>query len=136
MYDPDDDDVGRIGWEEFIARQWESVFAAYRSWAGLRTVGRRWSDLLEAGLGCTQAFADRLVKAEVIDKADRVMGVADAETIVSAMVAVLTDVRTHIAGMAGLEPHVANTLLDRHAQLLSFLLVHAFGEDAGEVTSS
>jgi len=47
VYDHDPEDVAALGWEEFIARQWESIFAGYRSKTGLRKVGRRWSDLLE-----------------------------------------------------------------------------------------
>jgi hypothetical protein len=33
----------------------------------LRTLGRRWSDLIEAGLGCSQEVADRLVNAVVVN---------------------------------------------------------------------
>jgi MFS family permease len=51
VYDHDPDDVAVLGWEEFTLQQWESIFFGYRSWAGLRTLGRRWSDLIEAGLG-------------------------------------------------------------------------------------
>jgi hypothetical protein len=65
VYDHDPDDVAVLGWEEFTLQQWESIFFGYRSWAGLRTLGRRWSDLIEAGLGCSQEVADRLVNAAV-----------------------------------------------------------------------
>jgi hypothetical protein len=67
VYDHDPDDVAVLGWEEFTLQQWESIFFGYRSWAGLRTLGRRWSDLIEAGLGCSQEVADRLVNAVVIN---------------------------------------------------------------------
>ena len=50
VYDHDPEDVTALGWQEFIALQWESIFAGYRSKTGLRRVGRRWSDLLEAWL--------------------------------------------------------------------------------------
>jgi len=55
----------------------------YRSWAGLRTMGRRWGDLIEAGLGCSQDAADRLVKSGLIDGPDRGLQGADAGTVVS-----------------------------------------------------
>ena len=38
MYDHDPEEVESLGWEEFIARQWESIFTGYRSWTGLRTM--------------------------------------------------------------------------------------------------
>jgi hypothetical protein len=59
VYEHDPEEVEEPGWEEFIARQWDSIFVGYRSWTGLRTMGRRWSDLVEAGLGCSQDVADR-----------------------------------------------------------------------------
>ena len=54
MYDHDPDEVTQLGWEEFILRQWELIFTGYRTWTGLRTQGRRWTDLIEAGLGCSR----------------------------------------------------------------------------------
>jgi hypothetical protein len=90
VYDHDPDDVAILGWEEFAPRQWEPIFFGYRSWAGLRTLGRRWSDLIEAGLGCSQEVADRLVNAAVINGPNRSMdGVGDAADIVSEMTGVL-----------------------------------------------
>ena len=58
MYDHDPDDIAILGWEEFILRQWELIFTGYRTWTGLRTQGRRWTDLIEAGLGCSQEVAE------------------------------------------------------------------------------
>jgi hypothetical protein len=49
VYDHDPEEVETLGWQEFIARQWESIFAGYRSPTGLRRMGRRWSDLIEIG---------------------------------------------------------------------------------------
>ncbi len=71
MYDHDPEDVDVLGWDEFIARQWESIFAGYRTGSGLRRTGRRWSDLIQAGLGCPQEIADMLVRSQVIDRVDR-----------------------------------------------------------------
>lgn len=128
MYDHDLDDVAVLGWEEFILRQWESLFIGYRSWAGLRTLGRRWSDLIEAGLGCSQDVADRLVNAVVINGPDRHLeGTADAVAIVSAMTDVLADIPAALAGMADLKPAAVTMLIKQHAQLLSFIHAQALG---------
>jgi hypothetical protein len=130
VYDHDPDDVALLGWDEFILRQWESIFIGYRSWAGRRTLGRRWSDLLEAGLGCSQELADRLVNAAVINGPDgHLEGAADAAAIVSGMTDVLARIPTALADMAGLEPGVAATLLKQHELLLSFIHAQVLGPD-------
>ena len=121
-----------LGWEEFIARQWESIFAGYRSKTGLRRVGRRWSDLLEAGLGCSQDVADLLVRKEIIDRADRDLeGTADAHGLVTGMLAVLADVRTDLPEVVAGTPDGAASLLEAHARLLGFIRGYALGLDAG-----
>ncbi len=121
-----------FGWEEFIARQWESIFAGYRSPAGLRKMCRRWSDLIEVGLGGSQDIADLLVRAEIIDRADRDLeGAADAGAIVSGMVEVVADLRTDLREMGEIGPEVSVRLLQQHARLLSFVRAYAFGEDPG-----
>ena len=131
MYDHDPEDVAALGWEEFIARQWESIFAGCRSTTGLRKVGRRWSDLLEAGLGCSQDVADLLVRKEIIDRADRDLeGTADAQGLVTGMLAVLADVRSGLLEVAGTLDGTAG-LLEAHARLLGFLRGYALGLDAG-----
>jgi len=136
VYDHDPEEVADLGWEEFIARQWESIFVGYQSWTGLRKMARRWSDLFEAGLGCSQDIADRLVKAEIIDGPDRNLeGAADSGAIVSGMVGVLDDVRADLAGMGELEPELSARLLGQHARLLRFVRVHAFGHDDGEAAA-
>jgi hypothetical protein len=133
VYDHDLEEVESLGWEEFILRQWESIFTGYRSWAGLRTMGRRWSDLIEAGLGCSQDVADKLVRAEVIDRPDRDLeGSADAQAVVSGMAGVLTDIRADLAEMREVDPELSATLLERHAQLLAFIHAWVLGVDDGE----
>jgi hypothetical protein len=128
VYDHDPHDVAVLGWEEFTLRQWESVFFGYRSWAGLRTLGRRWSDLIEGGLGCSQEMADRLVNAAVINGPDRYTdGAGDATAIVSAMTDVLARIPAALRDMADLEPGVTATLVKQHARLLSF--IQALGAD-------
>jgi hypothetical protein len=133
VYDHDLEEVTNLGWDDFIVRQWESIFVGYRSWTGLRTICRRWSDLIEIGLGCSQDIADRLVKAEIINRTDRGLeGAADARAVLSGMVGVLADVWADLADMRELEPHVSARLLDQHARLLSFVQAQAFGQDDGK----
>jgi hypothetical protein len=133
VYDHDPEEVENLGWEEFIARQWESIFVGYRSWVGLRAQGRRWSDLFEAGLNCPHDVADRLVRDVIINGPDRQLeGAGDARAVASGMVDVLADVRAGLADMGDLRPKLSARLIDQHAQLLSFVRSHAFGEDAGE----
>jgi hypothetical protein len=57
VYDHDPEEVEDLGWEEFIARHWDSIFVGYRSWTGLRKLARRWSDLIEIGLGAGAVMA-------------------------------------------------------------------------------
>jgi hypothetical protein len=130
VYDHDPDEVALLGWEEFTLRQWESIFSGYRSWTGRRTLGRRWSDLIEGGLGCSQELADRLVNAAVINGPDgHLEGAADAAAIVSGMTDVLARIPTALADMADLEPVVAATLLKQYEHLLSFIRTQALGPD-------
>lgn len=133
MYDHDLEEVESLGWEEFILRQWESIFTGYRSWVGLRTMGRRWSDLIEAGLYCSQDVADQLVRVEIIDRQDRDLeGAADAQAVVSGMADVLTDISADLAEMSEVDPALSATLLERHARLLGFIRAWVFGVDDGE----
>ena len=128
VYDHDLQEVEELGWEEFIARQWDSIFVGYRSWSGMRTIARRWSDLIEAGLDCSQEIADQLVQAEIINGPDRGLEGADAAAVVSGMVAVLADVRMDLAESA-LDPQAAAKLLDQHDKLLRFLRSYALDDD-------
>lgn len=126
MYDHDPDEVTRLGWEEFVARQWESIFIGYRSWTGLRTMGRRWGDLIEAGLGCPQDVADWLVRELIIHGPDRGLESADAPGIVAGMVGVLADLRAGLADMAEAGHELSAGLFDRQTRLLSFIQDYAF----------
>jgi hypothetical protein len=130
VYDHDPEELESLGWEEFIARQWESIFTGYRSWTGLRRMGRRWSDLIEVGLGCSQDLADQLVRTEVIDRPDRDLeGAADAQAVVTKMADVVADVRADLADLGRQDPELSARLLERHARLLSFIRDCAFGRD-------
>ena len=133
MYDHDPDEVRRLGWEEFIARQWESIFVGYRSPAGLRRTCRRWSDLLEAGLGCSQDTADLLVRAEILQRADRDLeGTRDPGELLAGMDQVLADVRIDLLEMGEIPPEQLEGLLSGHARLRALARRLAFGPDAGD----
>ena len=128
MYDHDPDEVTELGWEEFILRQWELIFTGYRTWTGLRTQGRRWTDLIEAGLGCSQEIAEELVSATVIRGPDRNLeGTRDPAAVVSGMTAALADIPAALADTPGLAPAAIDELLSQHARLLSFIQAEAVG---------
>lgn len=137
VYDHDLEELVALGWEQFIARQWESIFTGYRTRTGLRRICRRWSDLLEAGLGCSQDLADLLVRREIIDRADRDLeGLTDAGALVAGMAGLVADVGTDLQELAVAQPGPAASLVAAHTRLLAFLRVYAFGsEDAGEADS-
>jgi hypothetical protein len=125
--------VEELGWDKFITAQWESLFVGYRSLVGLRSMGRRWSDLFEAGLTCSQDIAERLVNTVIINGPDRQLErESDAETLVSGMINVVADARSGLTGMTELGPDLSAELLDQHARLLSFLRLHALGQDEEE----
>ena len=130
MYDHDPDEVTQLGWEEFILRQWELIFTGYRTWTGLRTQGRRWTDLIEAGLGCSQEIAEELVNATVIRGPDRNLeGARDPAAVVSGMTAALADMPAALADTPGLAPAAIGELLSQHVRLLSFIEAEAVGPD-------
>jgi hypothetical protein len=131
VYDHDPDEVAQLGWEEFILRQWESIFVGYRTWTGLRTQGRRWTDLIEAGLGCSQHIADELVNATVIRGPDRNLEIAaDPAAVVAGMTEALADMPAALTGLAGLDPAALGGLLRQHARLLSFIEAQSAGLDS------
>jgi hypothetical protein len=130
VYDHDPAEVAELGWAEFILRQWESIFTGYRSWTGLRTLGRRWSDLIEAGLGCSPDVADELVNATIIRGPDRNLeGAADPTAVVSGMTKALADMPAALAGLPGLDPAAIDGLRQQHARLLSFIETQTAGPD-------
>ncbi len=132
MYDHDPDEVSLLGWDEFITRQWESIFVGYRSATGLRRICRRWSDLIEAGLGCSQEIADLLVRAEIIGRADRDLeGTGNAGELVSAMAEVLADIRFDLLEMEEIRPDQLPGLLERQRKLRALIHGIVFGTDAG-----
>jgi hypothetical protein len=123
MYEHDAEDVAVLGWDEFVLRQWESIFLGYRSNAGIRAVGRRWSDLIQVGMGCSQEIADLLVKAEFIDRVDRDLEGARSQTeLVARMTAVLIDLRSVLSDLPQIPPDRLARLIDQHAQLVATLV--------------
>ncbi len=132
VYDHDADEVTVLGWDEFIARQWESIFIGYRSATGLRKMCRRWSDLIEAGLGCSQEVADLLVRAQILDRADRDLeGLTRAAELVAGMAEVLADIRFDLLEMGEIRPEQRAGLLARHQQLHAHINDLVFGTETG-----
>ena len=132
MYDHDPEEIDALGWDEFIARQWESIFAGYRTGSGLRRTGRRWSDLIQAGLGCPEEIADVLVRNQVVDRVDRDLeGTSDPLAVVSGMYEVLADMRTDLVQMADEAPEEFAGLLGEHARLLAAAHAYVFGRESG-----
>jgi hypothetical protein len=133
VYDHDEGELEDLGWDEFIRRQWDAVYTAYRTGRGRRTLCRGWADLLEAGLGCRQDLADEMVRLEILDRADRDLeGTSDPRALVTGMTQVVADVR---ADLLDLGPEELGTglpgLLERHAALQEFLRDYAFVDDVG-----
>jgi hypothetical protein len=123
MYEHNPEDVDVLGWEEFVLRQWESIFLGYRSNIGLRAVGRRWCDLLEVGIGCSQDVADELVRAELFDGVDRDLeGARNPTELLARMADVLNDMKPLLSELPGLPPEDTSRLLDQH-QVLTDLLI-------------
>ena len=121
MYDNDLADIEEIGWDRFIYDAWEAIYLGYRS-SGVRSIGRRWSDLLQAGLGCTQELADVLVRDQVIVRQDRdLMAIKDSERLLAAMDEVLADIGSELGELAGIGPADRESLLAAYQKLAEFL---------------
>ena len=132
MYDHDPGEVAELGWAEFISRQWDDIFTAYRTGRGRRLLCRRWADLFEAGLDCSPRLADELVRAEVLDRADRDLeGTRNPGALVAGMARLVEDVRRNLIELAELGEASAERsgLLDRHAELVAFLREYAGLDD-------
>jgi hypothetical protein len=128
MYDHDPQDIDLLGWQEFIARQWESIFAGYRTGSGLRRTGRRWSDLFQAGLGCPQDLADELVRTQIIDRVDRNLEDAyRSDALLAAMYQVVADVPAGLRELAEEGTPVPESVHAQYAQLLAQAHIFAFG---------
>jgi hypothetical protein len=122
VYDNDLADIEEIGWDRFIYGAWEAIFLGYRSFGGIRSIGRRWSDLLQAGLGCPEETADILVRDQVIVRQDRdLMAIKDPERLVGAMAEVLADIGSELGELAGITPADRERLQAAHQRLTEFV---------------
>jgi hypothetical protein len=129
VYDHDDEDVDALGWDEFIARQWESIFAGYRTGRSIRKTGRRWCDLMQAGLGCSQETADLLIRNQIVGRVDRDLeGRLDSQSILAGMYQALADMRTDLTEMIE-DGLAAAGLLDHHARLLAAAHSYVYGRE-------
>ena len=128
MYEFDLSDLDELGWDQFVASGWESVFVGYWCGSGIRTIGRRWRDLLQGSLGCSQEMADELVGEQVVMRQDRdLMAIRDPELLLAAMDQVLRDMGEDLAGQPLLRPADRQGLLAAHARLLARLAEQADG---------
>jgi hypothetical protein len=122
VYFSDLQDIEEIGWDRFICGAWEAIFVGYRSMTGIRSIARRWSDLLQAGLGCSEETADLLLREQVVVRQDRnLMTIKDPERLLAAMDEVLGDIGADIAELPEIRPSDRDGLLSAHRALREFL---------------
>jgi len=122
VYENDLADIEEIGWDRFVEGAWEAIFLAYRSFDGIRSIGRHWSDLLQGGLGCSQEIADSLVHDQVIIREDRdLMAIRDAGRLMAAMSEILADMGSQLAELPMVSPADRDRLLTAHAALTDHL---------------
>lgn len=119
MYDHDREDIDVLCWEEFVLRQWESIFLGYRHTTAVRTVGRRWADLIEAGIGCSQDIADELVREQIVEREDRTLASARNSTaLLEEMTEVLEDLADALRQLPRIPQDQLADLLRQHARLI------------------
>jgi hypothetical protein len=105
MYENDPADIAEIGWERFVTGIWESIFVGYQTGRGVRTLGRRWSDLLQAGLDCSEDLADELVRLEIVQREDRAaLRRRDPLDLLAAMDDILADMGADLTEMDYVRP--------------------------------
>jgi hypothetical protein len=122
MYENDPADLAEIGWERFVTSIWESIFVGYRTGRGVRTLGRRWSDLLQAGMDCSEDLADELVRLEIVQREDRVtLRRRDPLEMLDAMDAILADMGDDLAELEDIRPGDRTQLISGLARLRGFL---------------
>jgi hypothetical protein len=122
VYYADAADIEELGWDRFISGAWESIFVDCRSTAGIRSICRRWSDLLQVGLGCSEEMADELVRNQVMMRQDRdLMTIRDPERLLAAMDEVLADIGADLADLDEVRSAERADLMAAHRELRSFL---------------
>jgi hypothetical protein len=130
VYYADTADIEELGWDRFVSGAWETIFVDYRSTAGIRSICRRWSDLLQAGLGCSQDVADELVRSQVMMRQDRdLMAIRDPERLLAAMDEVLADIGADLADLDEVRPAERGDLITAHHVLRGFLRENFLGPD-------
>jgi hypothetical protein len=122
VYYGDATDVEELGWDRVVSGAWETIFVDYRGTAGIRSIGRRWSDLLQVGIGCSQQVADELVRRQVVIRQDRdLMSIRDPGRLLAAMDEVLADMGPDLAELDDLRPAERADLIAAHRDLREFL---------------
>lgn len=122
MYDFDLADLEDFSWDRFVALGWESVFVGYHSGSVIRTIARRWRDLMQGALGCPEAIADALVRDQVMARADRdLIRMRDPEQLLAGMREIVRDMGEELAGMIEIRPADRPGLLAAHARLTEYL---------------
>jgi hypothetical protein len=128
MYENDPADIAEIGWDKFVTGIWESIFVGYQGGRGVRTLGRRWSDLLQAGMDCSEELADELVRLEIVQREDRVtLRRRDPLDLLAAMDEILADMGDDLADLVG--PAERARLIAGLDRLRAFLLDSAADEE-------
>jgi hypothetical protein len=128
MYDHDALDLAELGWDRFVTDVWASIFAGYRRFTGIRTLCRRWSDLLQGGIGCPPDLADALVRGEVMDVEVRTrLASKDPLTLLAGMDEVLGDMRADLAELSDVAPGDRAQLIAEMDRLRTFLADGAAG---------
>jgi hypothetical protein len=122
MYDSDIADIEESGWDRFVYETWEQIFLGYRSFGGIRSIGRHWSDLLQGGLGCPPEIADGLVHDQVIVREDRdLMAIKDPDRLLAAMAEILASMGTQLAELDEISPADRERLVTAHRTLTEYL---------------
>ncbi len=135
MYENDPADLAEIGWEKFVTGIWESIFVGYQTGRGVRTLGRRWSDLLQAGTGCSEELADELVRLEIVQREDRVtLRRRNPLELLDAMDSILADMGEDLAEAEDVRPSERAQLVAGLARLRGFLRESAADAEASQET--
>lgn len=122
MYNYNQADLDELGWDQFVADVWASIFVGYRKFTTIRTLGRRWSDLLQGGIGCTEEVADELVRLEIMMYDGRAaLASKEPGFVLNAMDEVLAAMGANLAAAEWIPPGDRDQLLARHAQLRAYV---------------
>jgi hypothetical protein len=128
VYENDPEDLAELGWDRFVSEVWASIYVGYSSNTGIRTICRRWSDLLQGGLGCSQEVADDLVRTHVFRREDRgPLDGNDALGTLRSMDEILADIGMDLAELDGIRPAERSALLAEHQRLREFLQESSLG---------